>query len=373
MKTNQTRLNFSLITTLALLSLTGSSALAANWTITDLSALGAPGNLNFESRAYNINNAGQVAGRGVVLIDGALQNHYVIWSNGTQIDLGIRINTSGVDAAPINEVGQVAGVIEAEGGRPFLWEKGMVTRLPWLADTLYASVASINASGTVVGWNRVWRGGGQPSLPVRWDGGMVTELDTDWRPAVAINDSGAMAITATTMGQRSYVLIGVSTHQVEVPGLHPIFGTTGALDLNNAGQVCGWFVVDPTMAPDGHALLWQGGMDTPLPEFPSHGSSVAIALNNLGHVVGSAYRAAYDNPAVLWRDGTLISLSGTDLVLSFPTQTGVSYQLQSSTDLTAGSWLDVGVPLVGTSGARSANITIGPEPKKFFRLRVLDN
>ena len=85
MKTNHTRLNFSLlantITGLTLLSLTGGSARAANWTITDLGALGSPRPIGWESRAYHINNAGQVAGRGVVLVGGMPEQHYVMWSN----------------------------------------------------------------------------------------------------------------------------------------------------------------------------------------------------------------------------------------------------------------------------------------------------
>ena len=127
----------------ALSALVCSRLVAANWTITDLGALGAPGNAIYESRAYNINNAGQVAGRGVVLIDGVLQNHYVMWSNGTQIDLGIRINSSGVDAAPINDAGQVAAVIEAEGYRPFLWQTGVLPRLASLPATIPPSFGAM--------------------------------------------------------------------------------------------------------------------------------------------------------------------------------------------------------------------------------------
>ena len=85
MKTNNTRLNFSLLTNtitgLTLLSLTGGATLAANWTITDLGALGAPRPIGWESRAYHINNAGHVAGRGVVLVGGMPEQHYVMWSN----------------------------------------------------------------------------------------------------------------------------------------------------------------------------------------------------------------------------------------------------------------------------------------------------
>ena len=434
MKTNNIRLNLSLFTTtlagLALLSLTGNSALAANWTITDLGDLGAAYSFPYESRAYNINNAGQVAGKGVVLVGGVPEMHYVVWSNGTQIDLGIRINSSLVDAAPINDAGQVAGVIEAEGYRPFLWQAGVATPLPLVPDafgSVAALVTGINASGAVVGFNAVYRGSAY-NVAVRWQGGIVTELNLPWGgDPTAINDHGHIAISRYYYYTgRSAVLAGGATNMVEVPGMHENYGLAQALDLNNAGQVCGRFTVDMREGLGYHAYLWQGGVGTPLPESLPGGvssQSQAVALNNLGHAVGqvineSGYRA------VLWRDGTIINLSalpevtaagwwglvardindhgqivgigyhgdpfaqtafllspvvvptlaitrsGTDVVLSFPTQTGVLYQLQSSIDLTAASWLNVGAPYSGTGGVLSPTITIGPEPKKFFRLHL---
>ncbi len=358
-----------------------------------------------------------------MLIDGVLQSHYVVWSNGTQIDLGIRINSSSVDSAPINDAGQVAGVIEAEGSLPFLWQAGVVKRLPVLPGTIISRVTDINASGKVVGFNSSqWR-----NVAVRWEGGTVTDLGFDFGEPTAINDHGQIAINGFFYftGQ-SGLWSGGTPSVVEMPGLHPSYGLTEALDLNNAGQICGRYIVNGTVDSRHHAFLWQGGVGTPLAEYSIGVSSEseAVALNNHGHAVGWA-AATSGNPAILWRDGVKVNLSalpevtaagwwgltardindhdqivgygshaglvtafllapvvvppltltrsGTDVVLSFPTQTGVLYQLQSSTDLTAASWLNVGVPHVGTGGTRSANITIGPEPKKFFRLRLLDN
>jgi uncharacterized membrane protein len=418
------RLNPSLVKTtfagLTLLSLASSSALAANWTITDLGALGAEHSLNYTSKACNINNAGQVAGQGVVLVNGEREMHYVMWSNGTQIDLGIRGETS---VAPINDAGQVAGVIAAENYSPFLWQAGVVTRVPVLPNTVDGCrVTGINAGGAVVGNNGVQRTWGVERVSVRWHGGVVADLGLPYGYGVtAINDSGTLAIGAGQMGQRSYVLSGGNTSMVDWPGMDPLTGTTKALDLNNAGQVCGW-LIDPAVDGAERALLWQAGGGTFLPNFPINSRSEAVALNNHGHAVGWAYRAGNDAPAVLWRDGTLTALdslpevkaagwsaleardindhdqivgsgyhgefvhafllspvvvptltltrSGTDVVLSFPTQTGVLYQLQSSTDLIAESWLDVGAPYSGTGGVLSPAITIGPEPKKFFRLHL---
>ena len=334
--------------------------------------------------------------------------------------------SSGVNTAPINDAGQVAGVIEAEGYLPFLWQAGAVTRLPLLPGTITggvtALVAGINASGTVVGFNGVWRGNAR-NVAVRWQGGTVTDLGLDYGEATAINDSGDIAINLNG----GAVLSGASTNRVDVPGLDPNYGLTQALDLNNADQVCGVYTVNMTVDSHHHAFLWQGGLGTPLSEYPSGAisQSKAVALNNHGHAVGWATRGASDNPALLWRDGTLTNLSdlpevkaagwsgltardindhnqivgfgyhgglmrafllspvivpvlaltrsGTEVVVSFPTQTGVSYQLQSSTDLTTASWLDIGVPYVGTGGVRSTPLPIGPESRKFFRLHLLDN
>jgi uncharacterized membrane protein len=239
-----------------------------------------------------------------------------MWSNGTQIDLGIRIESSRVDAAPINDAGQVAGVIEAEDCRPFLWETGVVTRLPLLPDT-FGSVAGqvngINASGAAVGLNGVYRGAGYMA-GVRWEGGIVTELNLPWGgDPTAINDHGHIAINRYYYYTgRSAVLTGGATNMVEVPGQHPNYGLAQALDLNNAGQVCGRFIVNTTVEQNYHAFIWQQGVGgVPLPEFPiGLSKSEAVALNNHGHAVGNAYSFVSGmNPAVLWRDGTMTVLN----------------------------------------------------------------
>lgn len=399
MKTTHSRLNLSPLTTavigLTLLALLCGSAPAANWTITDLGALGAEGSLIYTSEGLNINNSGQVAGQGVVLTNGAREMHYVVWSNGTQIDLGINTHGySAVAAAPINYAGQVAGWIQDEDGRPFLWQTGVVTRLPWLPNTVNGCrVTGINASGAVVGDNGVQRWWGVERVSVIWQGGVVADLDLPYGSVTAINDSGALAIGAGQMGQRSYVLSGGNTNMVDWPGMDPATGTTKALDINNAGQVCGWYI-DPSVDGNERALLWQQGVGgTPLPNFPINSRSEAVALNIHGHAVGWAYRAGNDAPGVFWRNGTLTSLdslpevaaagwsgltardindhdqivgsgyhnglltafllspvatpspfsltitrSGTNVVVGFPTEASFSYDLQSKASLTETNW-----------------------------------
>ena len=58
------------------------------------------------------------------------------------------------------------------------------------------------------------------------------------------------------------------------------------------------------------------------------------------------------------------------LQLSWHTAVGPRYQLQSATSLSATNWLSEGPPFPGTGGVLSTNLPIGPEPARFFRLRL---
>jgi hypothetical protein len=51
----------------------------------------------------------------------------------------------------------------------------------------------------------------------------------------------------------------------------------------------------------------------------------------------------------------------------------LSYQLQSATNLPAASWLNEGAPLNGTGGLLTNSFPIGAQPRKFFRLLLLEN
>jgi hypothetical protein len=59
---------------------------------------------------------------------------------------------------------------------------------------------------------------------------------------------------------------------------------------------------------------------------------------------------------------------GGVLQLVWPGQKGVSYQLQSATNLSATTWLNLGAPFPGTGGVLMTNLSISPEPARFFRL-----
>jgi len=59
------------------------------------------------------------------------------------------------------------------------------------------------------------------------------------------------------------------------------------------------------------------------------------------------------------------------LGLIWSSATGLSYQIQSATNLPAASWQNEGASFSGTGNVMSTNIPIVPGPKKFFRLLLL--
>ena len=107
----------------------------------------------------------------------------------------------------------------------------------------YAGVAGINASGTVVGFNGVHVVGRRARIrPLAGRHGHRPEPSLGGKPT-AINDSGALAISGTTLHGPAVRRLDWRHYQRGgCAGPGPGSGTTAALDLNNAGQVCGWFI-----------------------------------------------------------------------------------------------------------------------------------
>lgn len=93
------------------------------------------------------------------------------------------------------------------------------------------------------------------------------------------------------------------------------------------------------------------------------GKAQGLALDNLRF---SATTQAASIPLPL-----LFQSQGTNLLISWPTTIGQSYQFEFSDDLEAGVWTQLGGPFAGTGGMLSfTNPVISPS-QRFFRLRVL--
>jgi len=100
-------------------------------------------------------------------------------------------------------------------------------------------------------------------------------------------------------------------------------GTNGQTDWISAnGLIAGWSengLLDPTGLPEGRAVLWtQDGKITDLGTVPGGTGSLAVAVNNLGQVVGfsdndipdafSLAGVATQTRAFLWQDGVMTDL-----------------------------------------------------------------
>ncbi len=399
------------------LSLSLTSATSAQWTITDLGLLGdADGN---DSQAWFINNLGHVVGKGRVLIEGSAQLHLVLWANGTQRDLGVNASSS-LAGSRINDAGLVA--INDGSWKPHMWQDGVLSRLTLVSGGTSGGINGLNNNGQIVGWSDSPLGG----IGVLWQGATVADTGMPGGPGMwanAINDSGLLAINRAARGSISYILGVGTTNFLTVAGVTPD-GTTSVVDLNNAGQACGNFNVHLGQTAAWHAYLWTGGNGIPLPEFPNGGSE-AFGMNNLGHVVGYAYRGPFDAPALLWRDGSFVNLSelpevlaagwssitvrdvndsdqivghgyhhgklrafvispatvpvpfrvtlrreANGATLAFLSSAGTRYQILTATALPTTEWEPVGDPIPGSGDVLTMNIPIGPETSRFFVVRT---
>ncbi len=128
------------------------------------------------SRAYAINDAGQVAGW---VLTAGNRTHAMVWKSGVMHDIGT-FSDGGVSVAnAINNAGQVVGSADHSGGTvtAFLWQNGVIhdlgalPNLGALPKDVYCRALGINDAGQVIGESRpdnnIAVPGGRPFL---WDG-----------------------------------------------------------------------------------------------------------------------------------------------------------------------------------------------------------
>jgi hypothetical protein len=110
--------------------------------------------------------------------------------------------------------------------------------------------------------------------------------------------------------------------------------------------------------PSGAALwlLWE--MTSPT------GKAQGLAIDNLSF-------SASDQPVVAPRPALGALISDNDLLLSWSSVPGTTYQIQYSEDLNSGHWLPLESPLPGTGGALTATNSISDNHQRFFRLAIL--
>ena len=282
------------------------------YTITDLGA--------FTARAMN--DAGEVAG--------SMGNKAVLYSNGSLSDI---TPPNGViaEALGLNNVGQVVGKVffcdlvdgNCVNGRTrgFVYDKGTHVILGTLGGRDSMAV-DVNDAGQVAGWADKTTGG--PSHAIIFKNGSLEDIgarsSADSTIASGINSSGEVSgLGSSNTSSRGAFLYS--------NGSFFFFETNGfANDINNSAQVVGRFGGNDDGSA--RAFLFSGAVRQDLGTLStSHRFSSALAINNVGEVVGVS------SPSFFSHDGerAFIYSSGSmqDLNTLIPADTGWILSLAS--------------------------------------------
>jgi len=229
---------------------------------------------NSGNGAYDINNSVQVVGD----IFGSTRLNAFIWHNGTAIypgTLGGALST----AFGINDFGWVVGTstTESEEGHAYLWQNGNMT------DLGIGGAEAINNSGQIVGRFPA----NFPYHAVLWQNGTMTDLGTlggNYSIAYDINDSGWVVGNSTTASGDNHAFLWKDGVMIDI-GTLPGGTRSAALAINNLGEIVGYSNIGSDLYPI-HAFLWKNGVMNDLGTLPNGTNSGAYDINDLGQIVG---------------------------------------------------------------------------------------
>ena len=283
--------------------------------VTDLGTLGG----KFYTRAYSMNNRGQVVGASKRNDSG--KHQAFLWEDGVMKDLGT-LGRSVSSAVAINDAGQIVGSASVRARRHgvyhvFVWENDVMTDIFDNVETasglIHGSASDINESGHIAG---SWKdpATGSATRAFLWEDGTMTDLGTlggNTSHATGVNDYGqVVGFSSTASGTSARASTRAFLWE---NGTMTRLGTLGdnytvAKDINNSAQVVGYSKMDSVT----HAFPWEDGDMTDLGTLRGS-SSIATRINDVGEVVGYIeYDPRPDSAlhhAFLWTDGTMIDLN----------------------------------------------------------------
>jgi len=270
---------------LALAALAGAAAAPAGAATSRLADLGALTGGSISS-ASAVNDAGQVVGDSGLAGPG---RHAFVWQSGTMRDLGdLQAGQNFSRAYAVNRSGAVAGealvrcTTCATGsiGRAFLGSTGGLRALKPLAAGEESAAYGVNAAGVAVGRSGeravVWQGSGVRALG---------DLGGGYSEARGVN-AGGLVVGWSSLA--SGATRGFRTTATGLAALGTLGGrNSAATAVNRSGVVVGWA---DTRAGATHAAAWSAGKVRDLGTIVSRPNAQALAVNDAGAVVGSAYR-----------------------------------------------------------------------------------
>jgi probable HAF family extracellular repeat protein len=237
--------------------------------------------------ALAINNAGDIAGN---LWDGRGNWYAVGWFGG-----GKQVLPSPFESATaISSKGHIGGysTTYSDGGGIFSSSSGLVYyrgNTTWVPDAfsighaeapwyIYGRVVGVNGAGSVLAHGAANSGSG----PYLVDGGAVKILPLV--SAYAINDRGQVAGWGYNAQSQAVAML-YAGGQLTALGTLPGDRYSSALDVNEDGVAVGYTAsLDALGQTHRRSFIYMNGQMTPLGNLA--GDSTAVALNNLGMVLG---------------------------------------------------------------------------------------
>ena len=291
------------------------AAMAVTYRLTDLGTL--PGRAT--SVAWSINDAGEVVGesgnRPTCPFPRCDDAHAFLYSGGVMTDLGTlsRGNDGHSRAFDINDAGQIVGeAVNTTLGdlRAFLYSGGVMTDLGTLGGENSRAVA-INNVGQVVGESTAVLGDEFEEPPFHaflLSNGVMKNLGTPGEETSGVHDinNAGQLIAYSSNGDDGRVFVYRDGKRTVLPdGFSP-------RRINDAGQMAGWQAGIPCPIP----VLYCGGRITELGTLGGHEAFAGGVggINNAGQVVGhwpTGERDANDRPishAFLYADGVMKDL-----------------------------------------------------------------
>jgi len=299
------------------------AARAQTFTLTPLDG----GDTLLSGRVEALNGVGLRVGSGIPTPSS--QDQPVLWTGDVPAFLPLLPGDELGVATGINDAGVAVGtstdmIILGGGGtlvpHPVRWSGGVVTDLRQLVTgsttLLLENALDINEAGVIVGDGLADGGTGERRGWIL-SGGTLTDLGSFGGPGAStqphrIDVQGRVVGTSAVSAQlfsntHAFVWQGGVMHDLHDPAqIHGNYSE--ASDINSAGQICGWAEFGGLAFES--AAVWQPDgsiLDLDpgnLADIPAGSNSVALDMNDAGDVVGVIYENAF-----LWRDGVMQDLN----------------------------------------------------------------